>query len=48
MKSTLVCLGFFSSPGKTEHFKDAFFGNAASVKGLPLAFYSGMYAYSGW
>ncbi|XP_070612737.1 cystine/glutamate transporter [Erythrolamprus reginae] len=34
--------------GKTEHFKDAFFGNAASVKGLPLAFYSGMYAYSGW
>ncbi|KAG8134602.1 hypothetical protein E2320_007714 [Naja naja] len=34
--------------GETEHFKDAFFGNLASVKGLPLAFYSGMYAYSGW
>ncbi|XP_026553625.1 cystine/glutamate transporter [Pseudonaja textilis] len=34
--------------GETEHFKDAFLGNGASVKGLPLAFYSGMYAYSGW
>ncbi|XP_015267064.1 PREDICTED: cystine/glutamate transporter [Gekko japonicus] len=34
--------------GETQHFKDAFVGNAASVKGLPLAFYSGMYAYSGW
>ncbi|XP_048365841.1 cystine/glutamate transporter [Sphaerodactylus townsendi] len=34
--------------GETHHFKDAFVGNAAIVKGLPLAFYSGMYAYSGW
>ncbi|XP_066487909.1 cystine/glutamate transporter [Tiliqua scincoides] len=34
--------------GETQHFKDAFVGNAAIVKGLPLAFYAGMYAYSGW
>ncbi|EMP32168.1 Cystine/glutamate transporter [Chelonia mydas] len=34
--------------GETQHFKDAFAGNDASVMGLPLAFYSGMYAYSGW
>uniref|UniRef100_A0A8C8VFD5 Cystine/glutamate transporter n=1 Tax=Pelusios castaneus TaxID=367368 RepID=A0A8C8VFD5_9SAUR len=33
--------------GETQHFKDAFAGNDASVMGLPLAFYSGMYAYSG-
>uniref|UniRef100_A0A8D0GM96 Cystine/glutamate transporter n=1 Tax=Sphenodon punctatus TaxID=8508 RepID=A0A8D0GM96_SPHPU len=34
--------------GETQHFKDAFAGNDASVMRLPLAFYSGMYAYSGW
>uniref|UniRef100_A0A663E3S6 Cystine/glutamate transporter n=1 Tax=Aquila chrysaetos chrysaetos TaxID=223781 RepID=A0A663E3S6_AQUCH len=34
--------------GETQHFKNAFAGNDASVMGLPLAFYSGMYAYSGW
>ncbi|XP_074848029.1 cystine/glutamate transporter [Carettochelys insculpta] len=34
--------------GETQHFKDAFAGNDASIMGLPLAFYSGMYAYSGW
>ncbi|XP_051624106.1 cystine/glutamate transporter isoform X4 [Manacus candei] len=33
---------------ETQHFKNAFAGNDASVLGLPLAFYSGMYAYSGW
>ncbi|XP_057231927.1 cystine/glutamate transporter isoform X2 [Malurus melanocephalus] len=33
---------------ETQHFKNAFAGNDASVMGLPLAFYSGMYAYSGW
>uniref|UniRef100_A0A8C3TKY2 Cystine/glutamate transporter n=1 Tax=Catharus ustulatus TaxID=91951 RepID=A0A8C3TKY2_CATUS len=34
--------------GQTQHFKNAFAGNDASIMGLPLAFYSGMYAYSGW
>ncbi|XP_076193333.1 cystine/glutamate transporter isoform X4 [Aptenodytes patagonicus] len=34
--------------GETQHFQNAFAGNDASVMGLPLAFYSGMYAYSGW
>uniref|UniRef100_A0A8C0ZK66 Cystine/glutamate transporter n=1 Tax=Cyanistes caeruleus TaxID=156563 RepID=A0A8C0ZK66_CYACU len=33
---------------ETQHFKNAFAGNDASIMGLPLAFYSGMYAYSGW
>lgn len=43
-------LNFFSFDfaGETEHFKNAFAGNDASIMGLPLAFYSGMYAYSGW
>uniref|UniRef100_A0A8C9G0Z0 Cystine/glutamate transporter n=1 Tax=Pavo cristatus TaxID=9049 RepID=A0A8C9G0Z0_PAVCR len=34
--------------GETQHFRNAFSGNDASIMGLPLAFYSGMYAYSGW
>ncbi|XP_068135856.1 cystine/glutamate transporter [Hyperolius riggenbachi] len=34
--------------GETQNFKDAFVGKDVSVMGLPLAFYSGMYAYSGW
>ncbi|XP_029449362.1 cystine/glutamate transporter isoform X1 [Rhinatrema bivittatum] len=34
--------------GETQHFKDAFVGKDVSVMGLPLAFYSGMYAYAGW
>uniref|UniRef100_A0ACB8E8A9 Uncharacterized protein n=1 Tax=Sphaerodactylus townsendi TaxID=933632 RepID=A0ACB8E8A9_9SAUR len=38
----------YTESSETHHFKDAFVGNAAIVKGLPLAFYSGMYAYSGW
>uniref|UniRef100_A0A5F9DJG2 Cystine/glutamate transporter n=1 Tax=Oryctolagus cuniculus TaxID=9986 RepID=A0A5F9DJG2_RABIT len=33
--------------GQTQHFKDAFSGRDASVMGLPLAFYYGMYAYAG-
>ncbi|XP_044537644.1 cystine/glutamate transporter [Gracilinanus agilis] len=32
----------------TEHFRNAFSGNDASIMGLPLAFYYGMYAYAGW
>uniref|UniRef100_A0A8C5M292 Cystine/glutamate transporter n=1 Tax=Leptobrachium leishanense TaxID=445787 RepID=A0A8C5M292_9ANUR len=34
--------------GETQNFKDAFIGKDVSVMGLPLAFYAGMYAYSGW
>ncbi|XP_073459944.1 cystine/glutamate transporter [Aquarana catesbeiana] len=34
--------------GETQNFKDAFVGKDVGVMGLPLAFYSGMYAYSGW
>ncbi|XP_023610141.1 cystine/glutamate transporter isoform X4 [Myotis lucifugus] len=34
--------------GQTQHFKDAFSGSDASIMGLPLAFYYGMYAYAGW
>ncbi|KAE8630347.1 hypothetical protein XENTR_v10000789 [Xenopus tropicalis] len=34
--------------GETQNFKDAFIGKDVSVMGLPLAFYSGMYAYAGW
>ncbi|XP_049565226.1 cystine/glutamate transporter isoform X3 [Orcinus orca] len=34
--------------GQTQHFKDAFSGRDASIMGLPLAFYYGMYAYAGW
>uniref|UniRef100_A0A7M4EKZ4 Cystine/glutamate transporter n=1 Tax=Crocodylus porosus TaxID=8502 RepID=A0A7M4EKZ4_CROPO len=34
--------------GEIQHFKKAFEGTNTSVMGLPLAFYSGMYAYSGW
>ncbi|KFO27049.1 Cystine/glutamate transporter [Fukomys damarensis] len=33
---------------QTQHFKDAFSGKDASIMGLPLAFYYGMYAYAGW
>ncbi|DAA20880.1 TPA: solute carrier family 7, (cationic amino acid transporter, y+ system) member 11 [Bos taurus] len=34
--------------GQTQYFKDAFSGRDASIMGLPLAFYYGMYAYAGW
>ncbi|XP_075061554.1 cystine/glutamate transporter-like [Mixophyes fleayi] len=34
--------------GETQNFKDAFVGKDVGLMGLPLAFYSGMYAYSGW
>ncbi|GAB5570501.1 Y+L amino acid transporter 1 [Prionailurus iriomotensis] len=34
--------------GQTQHFQDAFSGRDASIMGLPLAFYYGMYAYAGW
>ncbi|XP_075049327.1 cystine/glutamate transporter-like [Mixophyes fleayi] len=34
--------------GETQNFKNAFVGKDVGIMGLPLAFYSGMYAYAGW
>lgn len=34
--------------GETKNFENAFDFSAMKLSGLPLAFYSGMYAYSGW
>ncbi|RXN26812.1 cystine glutamate transporter-like protein [Labeo rohita] len=34
--------------GETKNFENAFEVNTVQLTGLPLAFYSGMYAYAGW
>ncbi|XP_051901111.1 cystine/glutamate transporter [Pristis pectinata] len=34
--------------GETQHFSQPFQQKEVSLMGLPLAFYSGMYAYAGW
>ncbi|XP_056133675.1 cystine/glutamate transporter [Lampris incognitus] len=34
--------------GETKNFDNAFEVNSVQLTGLPLAFYSGMYAYAGW
>ncbi|XP_015200236.1 cystine/glutamate transporter isoform X2 [Lepisosteus oculatus] len=34
--------------GETQNFENAFEAKEVQIMGLPLAFYSGMYAYSGW
>ncbi|XP_041051589.1 cystine/glutamate transporter [Carcharodon carcharias] len=34
--------------GETQHFNQAFKTKEFSLMGVPLAFYSGMYAYAGW
>ncbi|XP_062860627.1 cystine/glutamate transporter [Trichomycterus rosablanca] len=34
--------------GKTENFQNAFYSESLTLTKLPLAFYSGLYAYSGW
>uniref|UniRef100_A0A672S1M4 Cystine/glutamate transporter-like n=2 Tax=Sinocyclocheilus grahami TaxID=75366 RepID=A0A672S1M4_SINGR len=34
--------------GKTENFRNAFDSDSLSLTKLPLAFYSGLYAYGGW
>ncbi|CAM4615483.1 hypothetical protein PO909_007016 [Leuciscus waleckii] len=34
--------------GETKNFENAFKVNTVDLSGLPLAFYSGMYAYAGW
>uniref|UniRef100_A0A4W3GB36 Cystine/glutamate transporter n=1 Tax=Callorhinchus milii TaxID=7868 RepID=A0A4W3GB36_CALMI len=34
--------------GETQNFKESFSVTDVSITGLPLAFYSGLYAYAGW
>uniref|UniRef100_A0A8C5H8V8 Cystine/glutamate transporter n=1 Tax=Gouania willdenowi TaxID=441366 RepID=A0A8C5H8V8_GOUWI len=34
--------------GETQNFEDAFDLSKVQLSGIPLAFYSGMYAYAGW
>ncbi|XP_035985999.1 cystine/glutamate transporter isoform X1 [Fundulus heteroclitus] len=34
--------------GETKNFENAFDLNSIQLSGMPLAFYSGMYAYAGW
>ncbi|XP_060745194.1 cystine/glutamate transporter-like, partial [Tachysurus vachellii] len=36
------------SKGQTENFENAFNSESLTLKKLPLAFYSGLYAFSGW
>ncbi|XP_072408340.1 cystine/glutamate transporter-like isoform X1 [Chiloscyllium punctatum] len=36
------------SEGRTENFQNAFDSNTITLDRIPLAFYSGMFAYSGW
>ncbi|KAG7328813.1 hypothetical protein KOW79_006987 [Hemibagrus wyckioides] len=36
------------SKGETKHFQNAFEVHSVKLSDLPLAFYSGMYAYAGW
>ncbi|NXX75524.1 XCT protein, partial [Urocolius indicus] len=43
-----LCPLFISSTGHTEHFQDAFDREMLVLDKLPLAFYAGMFAYSGW
>ncbi|GAA6065177.1 cystine/glutamate transporter, partial [Tachysurus ichikawai] len=33
---------------ETKHFQNAFQVDSVKLSDLPLAFYSGMYAYAGW
>lgn len=42
-----ICVTFLAA-GETKNFENAFDFNNVQVSGLPLAFYSGMYAYAGW
>ncbi|XP_023674126.1 cystine/glutamate transporter [Paramormyrops kingsleyae] len=53
--SKLLAIGVIIIPGmvqlfkgETKNFENAFDFNNVQVSGLPLAFYSGMYAYAGW
>ncbi|XP_072125495.1 cystine/glutamate transporter-like [Mobula birostris] len=53
--SKLVALGLIIAPGITalaqgrnENFQNAFNSSSVTLDKIPLAFYSGMFAYSGW
>ncbi|XP_067855787.1 cystine/glutamate transporter-like [Heptranchias perlo] len=53
--SKLVAMGFIIVPGmmalaqgRYENFQNAFDSNSVTLDRIPLAFYSGMFAYSGW
>ncbi|KAI5104801.1 cystine/glutamate transporter [Silurus meridionalis] len=53
--SKLLAMGIIIVPGlyqlfrgETKNFQNAFQVNTVKLSGLPLAFYSGMYAYAGW
>ncbi|KAM7388889.1 hypothetical protein PAMP_022897 [Pampus punctatissimus] len=53
--SKLLAIGIIIVPGmyqlfkgETRHFENAFDMNNVKLSGMPLAFYSGMYAYAGW
>ncbi|XP_034036910.1 cystine/glutamate transporter [Thalassophryne amazonica] len=53
--SKLLAIAFIIVPGMyqlfkghTENFDNAFELSSVKLSGLPLAFYSGMYAYAGW
>lgn len=56
LQRTSVCLSYHNanhlplvaSAGETKNFENAFKVNTVDLSGLPLAFYSGMYAYAGW
>lgn len=39
---------YYLSAEKTDHFSDPFHGSAQNAKDIALAFYSGLWAYSGW
>ena len=38
----------YFNTGETQNFENAFNVDSIKVTSLPLAFYSGMYAYAGW
>lgn len=42
----LVCV--YVIAGETRNFENAFELSNVKLSGMPLAFYSGMYAYAGW
>uniref|UniRef100_A0A7N5ZQM7 Cystine/glutamate transporter n=1 Tax=Anabas testudineus TaxID=64144 RepID=A0A7N5ZQM7_ANATE len=53
--SKLLAIGIIIVPGmyqlfkgETRNFENAFEFNNVKLSGIPLAFYSGMYAYAGW
>ncbi|XP_017293738.1 cystine/glutamate transporter [Kryptolebias marmoratus] len=47
--TTIIVLGMYQLfKGQTQNFENAFELTNFKLSGMPLAFYSGMYAYAGW